>query len=66
MSRDYVCSPREAIKILESDGWVLVRQTNHMIFRHPEKGQISVAHSKNVVHNQISKIVGQRRKGKGK
>lgn len=64
MARDYVCSVSEAVKLLEGDGWVLVRQTKHMIFRHPERGQISVAHSKNVVHNEISKIVGRKRKGK--
>lgn len=39
---------RELIKILENDGWVLVRiKGSHHIFRHPEKlGTIPVPHPK--------------------
>jgi len=55
---------REAIKIIESDGWYLVRQKgSHMQFKHPtKKGLVTIANHKlsdDIAKGSVASILKQ-------
>ena len=48
----------ELIRMLERDGWELHRSKKHRIYRHPQKGQLTVPfHSKEVPSGTANRIL---------